>query len=108
MTGGVFSDQSVADFVDGWDREYIYENGELVGEALIRGPEIHLNLKKKLQWHRHVGHYRSTVARVIAQYGCVWTAARPEYVVEIDFLKRIGFVVVEDNGRILKLVKRSI
>lgn len=105
---GSFSTLSVSDFVDGWVKEPIYEGDELVGEALIRGPEIHLNLKRKLQWHRHIAHYRETLARVIGVYGCVWTAARRSYVSELEFLERIGFVVVEDDGSVLKLIKRSI
>lgn len=90
-----------------WDFVELTENGELIGAVMIKGNELHVGYGKKPTASIR-GHIKKTLKTLLDKYGYAVTMVQKENERGLNFCKRLGFIVLnEEKGKILLRCDRS-
>jgi len=90
-----------------WDFIPLMDKDEVVGAVAAKGNELHIGYKVKPTASIR-GHLRSTLKKTIEQYGHAITTVASDNSRSLEFCKRLGFVVInEEQGKIHMRCDRS-
>ena len=90
-----------------WDFIPLMDKDEVVGAVAAKGNELHIGYKVKTTESIR-GHLRSTLKKTIEQYGHAITTVASDNSRSLEFCKRLGFVVInEEQGKIHMRCDRS-
>ena len=90
-----------------WEFTPLKENGEVIGAVMAKDNELHIGYGKKPQ-SSILRHIRKPLKMAFEKYGYVVTSVMKDNKKGLNFCKRIGFIVFnEENDKILLRCDRS-